>query len=42
MVKGKSVLYNKVAGIVITGNEDCALSTMGGVNKKHPMVLDNN
>lgn len=31
LVRGKSILYNKVAGIVITGNEDGALSTMGGI-----------
>src|SRR3989344_1192288 len=28
---GRSVLYNKVAGIVITGSEDGALSTMGSI-----------
>lgn len=28
---GRSALYNKVAGIVITGSEDGALSTMGGI-----------
>jgi multimeric flavodoxin WrbA len=28
---GRSVLYNKVAGIVITGSEDGALSTMGTI-----------
>lgn len=30
-MRGKSVLYNKVAGIVITGSEDGALSTMGTI-----------
>jgi len=30
-LRGKSALYNKVAGIVITGNEDGALSTMGSL-----------
>ncbi len=29
--EGRSALYNKVAGIVITGSEDGALSTMGGI-----------
>ena len=28
---GRSALYNKVAGIVITGSEDGALSTMGSI-----------
>ena len=28
---GRSVLYNKVAGIVVTGSEDGALSTMGTI-----------
>lgn len=28
---GRSALYNKVAGIVITGNEDGALATMGSI-----------
>src|SRR6185369_15240391 len=28
---GRSALYNKVAGIVITGSEDGALSTMGTI-----------
>jgi len=28
---GRSALYNKVAGIVITGSEDGALATMGGI-----------
>ena len=28
---GRSVLYNKVAGIVVTGSEDGALSTMGSI-----------
>ncbi|MGH9579591.1 MAG: flavodoxin family protein, partial [Terriglobales bacterium] len=28
---GRSVLYNKVAGIVITGSEDGALSTQGTI-----------
>ncbi|HJU89483.1 MAG TPA: NAD(P)H-dependent oxidoreductase [Gemmatimonadaceae bacterium] len=30
-VSGRSALYNKVAGIVITGSEDGALSTMGTI-----------
>ncbi len=29
--EGRSAFYNKVAGIVITGSEDGALSTMGGI-----------
>jgi multimeric flavodoxin WrbA len=29
--KGRSALYNKVAGIVITGNEDGALHVMGSI-----------
>ena len=28
---GRSVLYNKVAGVVLTGSEDGALSTMGSI-----------
>jgi multimeric flavodoxin WrbA len=28
---GRSALYNKVAGIVVTGSEDGALSTMGSI-----------
>jgi multimeric flavodoxin WrbA len=28
---GRSMLYNKVAGVVITGSEDGALSTMGSI-----------
>jgi len=28
---GRSALYNKVAGVVITGSEDCALSTLGTI-----------
>jgi len=28
---GRSVLYNKVAGIVVTGSEDGALATMGSI-----------
>lgn len=31
IASGRSVLYNKVAGIVITGSEDGALSTMGTI-----------
>jgi len=29
--EGRSALYNKVAGIVVTGSEDGALATMGGI-----------
>ena len=29
--EGRSALYNKVAGIVVTGSEDGALSTMGSI-----------
>src|SRR5437762_166136 len=28
---GRSALYNKVAGIVVTGSEDGALATLGGI-----------
>ena len=31
IAEGRSALYNKVAGIVITGSEDGALSTMGTI-----------
>ena len=31
IAEGRSALYNKVAGIVITGSEDGALSTMGSI-----------
>jgi multimeric flavodoxin WrbA len=31
IASGRSALYNKVAGIVITGSEDGALSTMGSI-----------
>jgi len=31
IANGRSALYNKVAGIVITGSEDGALSTMGSI-----------
>ena len=31
IANGRSALYNKVAGIVITGSEDGALSTMGTI-----------
>jgi multimeric flavodoxin WrbA len=30
-MSGRSALYNKVAGIVVTGSEDGALSTMGSI-----------
>ncbi len=31
VAEGRSAFYNKVAGVVITGSEDGALSTMGGI-----------
>jgi multimeric flavodoxin WrbA len=31
VASGRSALYNKVAGIVVTGSEDGALSVMGGI-----------
>ena len=31
IASGRSALYNKVAGIVITGSEDGALATMGSI-----------
>lgn len=31
IASGRSVLYNKVAGVVITGSEDGALSTLGSI-----------
>ena len=31
IASGRSALYNKVAGVVITGSEDGALSTMGSI-----------
>jgi multimeric flavodoxin WrbA len=31
IASGRSVLYNKVAGVIITGSEDGALSTLGSI-----------
>src|SRR5207247_3339798 len=31
IASGRSALYNKVAGIVVTGSEDGALATMGSI-----------